>query len=183
MGAMDEARTREIEQFLYREARLLDERRFEEWLQLFTDDLRYWMSGRRNRYPKGSKAIAILDPGRYAEDELVREDELALFDETKQTLAARVGRLGSGMAWAEDPPSRTRHLIVNIEVMPAERRDELTVQSNFILYRSRAEREEDFYVGARQDLLRREGQGWRIARRRLVLDQNVIAAKNISVFF
>jgi 3-phenylpropionate/cinnamic acid dioxygenase small subunit len=55
--------TREVEQFLYREARLLDERRFREWLELFTDDARYWMGGRSNRYPKTSKAIAIFDPG------------------------------------------------------------------------------------------------------------------------
>ncbi len=116
---------REVEQFLYREARLLDERRFDEWLQLFTDDLHYWMSGRRSRYPKGSKAIAILDPDHYSEEELVRDDELSLFDETKATLAARVARLGSGMAWAEDPPSRTRHLIMNVEVMPAEKRARL----------------------------------------------------------
>jgi 3-phenylpropionate/cinnamic acid dioxygenase small subunit len=180
---VDEERIREVEQFLYREARLLDERRFDEWLQLFTDDVHYWMSGRRSRYPRGSKAIAILDPDRYAEEELVRDDELALFDETKATLAARIARLGSGMAWAEDPPSRTRHLITNVGVAPAEKPDELAVQSNFILYRSRAEREQDFYVGARQDVLRREGQGWKIARRRLVLDQNVLSAKNVSVFF
>ena len=44
-----------VEQFLYREARLLDERRFHEWLELFTEDVHYWMAGRRNRYPKTSK--------------------------------------------------------------------------------------------------------------------------------
>jgi 3-phenylpropionate/cinnamic acid dioxygenase small subunit len=56
---------REVEQFLYREARLLDERRFHEWLLLFTEDVRYWMPVRSNRYPKSSKAIKILDPDRY----------------------------------------------------------------------------------------------------------------------
>ena len=53
--------TRE-EQFLSREARLLGEHRFHEWLGLFTDDTRYWMGGRSNRYTKASKAISILDP-------------------------------------------------------------------------------------------------------------------------
>src|SRR5205085_356998 len=43
---------REVEQFLYREARLLDERRFNEWLDLFTDDVRYWMGARANPYPR-----------------------------------------------------------------------------------------------------------------------------------
>ncbi len=174
---------REVEQFLYREARLLDLRRFHEWLELFTDDVRYWMTGRSNRYPKSSKAITILDPERYVEDDLTRADELALLDETKETLAARVARLDSGMAWAEDPPSRTRHIITNIEIEPSASDSELTVYSNFIVYRSRAETEQDFYVGAREDLLRRVDGAWKIASRRLILDQNVLTAKNISVFF
>jgi 3-phenylpropionate/cinnamic acid dioxygenase small subunit len=174
---------REVEQFLYREARLLDLRRFHEWLELFTDDVRYWMTGRSNRYPKSSKAITILDPERYVEDDLTRPDELALLDETKETLAARVARLDSGMAWAEDPPSRTRHIITNIEIEPSVSDSELTVYSNFIVYRSRAETEQDFYVGAREDVLRRVDGAWKIASRRLILDQNVLTAKNISVFF
>ena len=174
---------REVERFLYREARLLDERRFHDWLELFTDDIHYFMASRSNRYPKSSKAIAILDPESYVEDDIGREDELALFDEDKTTLAARVARLDTGMAWAEDPPSRTRHLISNIEVDPGEDVTELNVHSNFIVYRSRAESEEDFYVGARQDLLRRVADGLKIARRRIVLDQNVLRAKNLSIFF
>ena len=174
---------REVEQFLYREARLLDERRFGEWLELFTEDVRYWMVGRANRYPRSSKAIAILDPQRYVEDDLGNEDELAILDETKKTLVARVARLGTGMAWAEDPPSRTRHLITNIEVEEGDGESEVTAYSNFIVYRSRAETEQDFYVGARRDLLRRVDGAWMIARRRLVLDQNVLTAKNVSVFF
>ena len=174
---------REVEQFLYREARLLDDRRFHEWLDLFTDDVRYWMTGRSNRYPKTSKAIAILDSDRYVEDGQGRADELCLLDETKETLRGRVARLDTGMAWAEDPPSRTRHIITNIEVEPGEAATELRVYCNFIVYRSRAETEQDFYVGARQDLLRRIDGAWKIANRRLVLDQNVLLAKNVSVFF
>jgi 3-phenylpropionate/cinnamic acid dioxygenase small subunit len=179
----DERLIREVEQFLYREARLLDERRFHEWLTLFADDIRYWMAGRSNRYPKHSKAISILDPDRYVEEDIAGEEELAILDEDKATLAARVARLDTGMAWAEDPPSRTRHLLANIEVEAGEGEGELTVYSNFIVYRSRAESEEDFYVGARRDVLRRDGDSWKIAHRRLVLDQNVLSAKNVSIFF
>src|SRR5260370_7750423 len=108
---------REVEEFLYREARLLEERRFHEWLQLFTDDVRYWMVTRSNLYPRSSKAIASLNPGRNV-DENADEDGLAILDETKNTLEGRVAPLETGMAWAEDPPSRTRHLIANIEVPP-----------------------------------------------------------------
>jgi 3-phenylpropionate/cinnamic acid dioxygenase small subunit len=174
---------REVERFLYREARLLDDRRFRDWLTLFTDDVRYWMASRTNRYPKSSKAIAILDPERYVEDDIGREDELAILDETKETLTGRVDRLDTGMAWAEDPPSRTRHMISNIEVEAGDVETEIRVYSNFIVYRSRAETEQDFYVGARQDVLRRVEGEWKIAHRKLILDQNVLLAKNVSIFF
>jgi len=174
---------REVEQFLYREARLLDERRFHEWLELFTDDVHYWMTGRSSRYPRSSKAIGILDPDRYVDAELTKDAELAILDETKTTLGGRVARLDTGMAWAEDPPSRTRHIIANIEVEPGDATSELKVYSNFMVYRSRAETEQDFYVGARQDVLRHVDGAWKIARRKLILDQNVLSAKNVSIFF
>jgi len=174
---------REVEQFLYREARLLDERRFHEWLELFTDDVRYWMPGRSNRYPARSKAIVILDPDRYNEEELSREDELAIMDETKETLGRRIARLDTGMAWAEDPPSRTRHMLSNIEVEPGDTATEIKVYANFMVYRSRSETEQDFYVGARQDVLRHVDGAWKIARRKIILDQTVLLAKNVSIFF
>ena len=174
---------REVEQFLYREARLLDERRFQEWLGSFTDDVRYWMSSRSTLYPRSSKAIATLDSAGSRDDDLARDNELALLDETRDTLRGRIARLETGMAWAEDPPSRTRHLIANIEVEGADGASELTVYSNFLVYRSRSETEQDFYVGARRDVLRRVDGEWRIARRRIILDQNVLLAKNVSIFF
>jgi 3-phenylpropionate/cinnamic acid dioxygenase small subunit len=180
---MNEDVTREIEQFLYREARLLDERRFAEWLTLLTDDIHYWVGARSNRYPRRSKAISILDPERYVEDDMPRADELAILDEDRQTLGMRVERLDTGMAWAEDPPSRTRHLITNIEVAPVPASLEVDAFSNFIVYRTRAETEQDFYVGCRRDRLRRSDGDWKIAERRVILDQNVLLAKNVSIFF
>ena len=180
---MPEDVIRQVEQFLYREARLLDERRFHQWLELFTDDARYWMPLRSNRYPISSKAISILDGSRYEEEELSKEGELAIMDETKDSLQRRIDRLDTGMAWAEDPPSRTRHFVSNIEVEPGEREAELKVYSNFIMYRTRGESEEDFYVGSREDVLRKVGDSWQIAYRKIVLDQNVLSAKNVSNFF
>jgi 3-phenylpropionate/cinnamic acid dioxygenase small subunit len=116
-------------------------------------------------------------------EDLTEDDELAILDENKQTLRARVARLDTGMAWAEDPPSRTRHLLANIEVERGDAASELEVHSNFIVYRSRSETEQDFYVGARRDVLRRVDGAWKIARRKLILDQNVLLAKNVSIFF
>lgn len=181
---MPDAETiRSVEQFLYREARLLDARRFHEWLGLFTDDIHYFMAARANRYPRSSKAIAIFDADRCSEEDLGAADALGLFDEDIATLKARVARLDTGMAWAEDPPSRTRHLITNVEVTSETSDGQLTVHSNFIVYRSRGETEQDFYVGTREDRLRRIDGEWRVTSRRMVLDQNVLTSKNLSIFF
>lgn len=179
---MDEHLIREVEQFYYREARMLDDRRFHDWLALFTDDVRYWMGARTNRYPRISRAVRILDPSRHRDEDLPADDELAILDETLATLTGRVKCLDTGMAWAEDPPSRTRHFVSNVEVEPA-KDGELNASCNYIVYRNRAETEQDFYVGARRDVLRRVGGMLKIAHRRIVLDQSVILTKNVSIFF
>lgn len=107
---------REIERFLYDEAWLLDSRRYEEWLGLFAEDLRYWMPTRR------TVAKSAVNASTSVEEELVGEHGIAWFDETLVTLLARVMRLRGGIAWAEDPPSRTRRLITNIHVSPGKGR-------------------------------------------------------------
>ena len=180
---MDQDTVRDIEQFMYQEARLLDTRRLHDWLELWTEDAHYWVPVRTTRYPRISKAISIADQDRYIEDEISKEDELAILDEDKDSLERRVARLDTGMAWAEDPPSRTRHLITNIEVHETDKSDEVQVFSNFLMYRTRGETEQDFYVGCREDTLRRDGDSWKISRRKAVLDQNVLLAKNVSNFF
>jgi 3-phenylpropionate/cinnamic acid dioxygenase small subunit len=174
---------REVEQFLYREARLLDERRLHEWVELFTEDVRYWMPVSSNRYPAVSKAIGVLDQTPSPATVPAPEEELAILDETKATLRARIARLDTGMAWAEDPPSRTRHMISNIEVEEGDTASELKVYSNYLVYRTRGETEQDFYIGRREDVLRRIDGAWKIARRKIILDQNVLLAKNVSIFF
>ena len=173
----------EIQEFLYQEARCLDERRFAEWLEMFAEDVRYWMPVRGNRYPKSSKAIQIMDPNRYVEDDVARDTEMAFFDESKKTIEGRIARLNSGMAWAEDPPSKTRHMVSNILVEPGAKDSEYRVFSNFIVYRNRAEIEQEFYPGSRQDILRRVDGQLKIAWRKIVLDMNVLLPKNLAIFF
>jgi 3-phenylpropionate/cinnamic acid dioxygenase small subunit len=166
----------EIEQFLYHEAELLDERRYEEWLTLFAEDVQYFMPMRRN--------VPHDEPER----EFTRAGlDVNWFDEGKDTLTRRVKQILTGVHWAEEPPSRVCHLISNVQVVisspaalpPAE----ITVKSRFLIYRNRVETETDFLVGKREDLLRRVDGGWQIARRKIVLDQNVLLAKNLTVFF
>jgi 3-phenylpropionate/cinnamic acid dioxygenase small subunit len=168
---------RDVEQFLYKEARLLDGRKFREWLALMTDDVRYWMPTRYNRKRDG--------PGEQWEVEK-ELDELGWLDETKASLTMRVERFYSGLAWAEEPPSRTRHLITNVEVLDGESDDALQVFSNFMTYRSRLEglaADTDFFVGQRQDILRRTPDGFMIASRKIVSDFVVLNAQNLSIFF
>ena len=180
---MSESLHYEVSQFLYREARLLDERRFREWLVLFTDDIHYWMGQRTTLYPKISKAIKITNPDAYNEDDMPQEGGLAIYNENYDTLERRIARLETGVAWSEDPPSRTRRFISNIEIRPDDVENEINVRANFMVYKSRAETEQDFFVGTRLDMLRRVDDAWRIARRKLVIDQTVLLAKNISIFF
>jgi 3-phenylpropionate/cinnamic acid dioxygenase small subunit len=174
---------REVEQFLFREARLLDEGKFRDWLSLLADDIRYWMPSMGRRYRAWSKAITLINADHCADREFASESELAILDESKESLERRIARLESGMAWAEDPPSHTCHIISNVAVTEGDPDTQLTVHSNFILYRTRGEAEQDFYVGRRQDLLRRAGGDWRIAYRKILLPQHVLAAKNASNFF
>jgi 3-phenylpropionate/cinnamic acid dioxygenase small subunit len=162
---------REVEQFLYHEARLLDDRRFHEWLELFTKDTRYWMPTRSNRLP-GDQEREVAGP-----------NELAYFNEDLDMLKARVARLDSGMAWAEDPPSRTQHLVTNVQADESEAPGEYEVTSLFLLYRNRLEHETDLFCGTRYDTLRRVDGELKIARRKIVLAQNVVMAKNLSMFF
>jgi len=168
----------EVEQFYYEEAELLDDGRFADWLELLADDLDYWMPTRTNRLRR-QQALSIAARG-----------EAAFYDETKESLAWRIRRFDSGMAWAEDPPSRTRHLITNVVVRhgdPSQLRefsvDDLEVRSAFLVYRNRLQREENIFAGRRTDILRRVSAGLQVARRVVLLDQNVLQAKNISTFF
>lgn len=162
---------REIEQFLYAEAEILDERRFDDWLELFADDARYWMPMRRN--------VKFGEQDR----ETTREgEEVAWFDEGKETLIQRVQQIHTGIHWAEEPQSRVCHMVSNIQILEADG-SEARVKSRFLVYRSRLETETDFFVGKREDTLRRVGNSWKIVRRAIFLDQNVLLAKNLTIFF
>ena len=168
---MDSELRHRVEDFLYFEAELLDERRLREWLALFTDDLHYWMPVRFNPLERREGLDA----------EISKPGESYYFDDNKETLALRIERLYSKTAWAEMPPSRTRHLISNIRIKQDDG-SEIEVHSNFMVYRTRMEKDEDIFVGTRRDILRRVDGDLRIARRRILLDQAVLRAKNISVF-
>src|SRR5882757_6837878 len=160
----------EVESFYYDEAALLDQRRYREWLDLFTDDTHYWMPVRR------TKASNQLD------GEFSRLGDMAFFDDNKAMLTMRVRRLETGYAWAEEPPSRTRHLVTNVRIVAADG-EHITAESNFHLHRTRLASDENNWIGLRRDVLQRSDGLLRIAARHIFLEQTVLLAPNLSNFF
>ena len=138
-----------VEDFLFREAALLDEWCLDDWVALFTEDARYVVP--TTDLPEG-------DP----------ERDLVIIDDDITRLRARAKRLNSRFAHREYPTSRTRRFVSNVRV--EETGDgEISVNSNVLVYRFR-NGEEAPYVGSISYTLRRDDGDFKIAHRRAVLD-------------
>jgi 3-phenylpropionate/cinnamic acid dioxygenase small subunit len=158
----------EIVEFLYREAELIDAYRYNDWIALFADDVRYVMPVRTTQFL--TKGTGFHD--------------VAFFDENLTSLRTRVQRLQTEFAWAETPPSRSRHFVSNVLVEAGERANEFAVRCNFMITRTRSDHGYQMFTGQRADVLRRdEATGWKIAQRRILVDQTVITGTNLSVLF
>lgn len=156
---------REIEQLLYREAHLLDEHRFREWLDLLTDDVEYLM-------PLTEHTQGKVAPAGHP---VIKDD--------KPTLMARVAKDETGFSHVETPTSMTCHMITNILIEGDNgNSDEVTVKSTFMVRQARKLRDEAWWVGRRHDRLRRVGDQWLIARRCIYLDATVLP-RGVSIFF
>lgn len=159
-----------FETLLYDEAAMLDEGRFEEWLELFADGVRYWAPVRAN-LPRGGEPL----------DQVHR---LTHFDDDKSTLTLRVKRLRTGFAHAEEPPSRTRHFVSNVRVLDRDEDERALVASNLLVFRGREGRDEVLFSCERRDEWRRDANDdaqWRIDERRILFDHDVI--ESVTVFF
>ncbi|MBP6405048.1 MAG: 3-phenylpropionate/cinnamic acid dioxygenase subunit beta [Ramlibacter sp.] len=168
---------REMEEFLYDEANLLDERRFREWLDTLAEDLRYFMPMEYN-----------VKFGEHATRELTRrEEQMSWFNEGKWSLGKRAEQILTGVHWAEEPLSRVCRLVSNVQLTAmqtnADGQTEVDVTSRFLIYQNRCEYEQYFFVGDRFDRVRRTADGWKLARREIRIHQNVLLAKNLSIFF
>jgi 3-phenylpropionate/cinnamic acid dioxygenase small subunit len=162
----------EIEDFLWYEADLLDEHRYEEWLDLLTDDATYWMPIRRNV------------PSREMEAELTAEGpDLSWYTDDKPSLEKRVKQIRTHVHWAEEPLSRFSHLVSNVRILGWNGPNEVRVKCRFVFYRNRHSDEESTFIGKRIDTLRRTDKGWKITRREIYLDESVLLYKNLTNFF
>jgi 3-phenylpropionate/cinnamic acid dioxygenase small subunit len=138
----------QIENFLYTEARLLDERRFAEWLDLFTDDAVYWI-------PAGGEHP---DPKRYVS--LVYDD--------RTRLKQRIGRLLGDFAHSQLPPSRVYRLVGNVEIGEADAR-EVAVHCVLALFEVRYGKQTVYAARCAYRLRSHDGEKWKIASKRVDL--------------
>ena len=153
----------DIEAFLFREARLLDERRFEDWLDLFTDTGWYWV------------------PTRPDQDN--PRDTISLIYDDRRLLETRIRRLRNPRVHAQVPPSRTSRIVANVAIEAERPADiDLLAVSNFQLVEYRRDRQRLFAGSARHGLVR-DGDGFRIQWKRVDLVNSEGTLDGISVLF
>jgi len=174
-AALDLANHIALEQALYREARLLDEERFAEWLEMTTEDVAYRMALRSRRFRKDRSGDPPIGTG-------------MIFDEDRARLCLRIDRLRSGYVWAEDPVNFVRRIVSNVEIAwpdggEGEREGDAEVHSVVTIHRSRINNQSRTLVAGRKDRWRRDDGAWRLARRDCVLDHSTIPDSNLNVFF
>jgi benzoate/toluate 1,2-dioxygenase subunit beta len=147
-----------VEQFLFREAQLMDEHRFDEWLALWSEPALYWVPSNRDD----------LDP----------EREVSLIYDDWVRLQLRIARLKSGFAHAQEPRSRMRRLISNIEI--EEVGDcEIVTHSNFLLAELRRGKQ-DLFAGRTTHRLRPENGSFKLISKKVLLVNNDEPIDNLT---
>ena len=155
----------QAEDFLFEEARLIDDRLFEEWLDLFTDDGIYWIPIDEDSDPTFQTSI--------------------LYDDNK-IRQIRVHHLLHERNFAQSPPSRTVHQISNVQVTIGESNEEVTIRCNLLVHELRAGDHLQLGLGDQRALagkciyqLRYQGS-WRIALKKVVLINRHMPIINLS---
>lgn len=148
----------EVEDFLYHEARLMDDQQWEEWLDMFTEDIIYWIPC--NEYDG--------DPKR----------DLSIVYDDHQRMKDRVWRLQSGWQHSQDPPSRTRRQVTNVEIEDSSD-NELVISSNLALIELR-KGVQRLYAGRTEHHLRRVQDSWKICYKKIELLNNNEAMENFT---
>ncbi|HVN28099.1 MAG TPA: aromatic-ring-hydroxylating dioxygenase subunit beta [Candidatus Binataceae bacterium] len=167
----------QVQQWLYREARLLDSRRYDLWFDLLDDRIRYRVPSRASIRQEHVKDFATWA----VERELESADALALIDDDLTGLRTRIERLQTGMAWAETPPSITRRLVSNVMILDTDA-DGISVVSTLFLAKNRPEGRA-ILTAERRDRLTMRGDDFRLQERYVVLDETILASENLSQIF
>ena len=155
----------DAEAYLYREARLIDERRFDDWLRLFAEDGVYWLP---------------------IDDRAGPTDHLSLIYDDDLRRRERVYRLTKTAFPAQTPPSRTQHFVSNVEVVE-DVGGEVVIRSAQIVYELRSGDDRQYEIGRQRAFaarcehrLRDDGAGWRLTLKRMVLLNRETAIPNLT---
>lgn len=148
-----------VEKFIYEEVDLLDRWELDAWEALFTDDAEYLIP------PIGVRDVQPTD----------YDTNLFVISDARDMLAARVERLKSKQAYAENPRSHIRHMVSNVRIKEGGK-DLLTVVANFVVYRVRRTRITE-YMGQYEYLLKPDGDSFRIRRKTTYLDIEAFAGQ------
>jgi PAH dioxygenase small subunit len=158
-----------VVELLYREADLLDNYRFSDWLELLDPGIEYVMPVRTSQFLADGKGFS---------------DSATFFSDDLESLTTRVRRLETEFAWAETPPSRTRHFVSNVIVeSDIDDAGVLEVRSGFLITRTRADLDYQMFTGLKDDRLVDGEDGLKVASRTILIDQTAITSTNLSIFF
>lgn len=158
----------EFEQWLYKEAQLLDDIDFDAWFSLMHQDLKYQMPVRVNK--EGTERPDYTT-------------DMYCFDDDIDLLKLRVDRLKTDYAWAEIPPSRTRRFVSNVKLEEYKANEWAAVNSYLLLYRSRStDIHHDIISGERRDEFKYEDGKWKLSKRVFIVDQTTINTRNLAIF-
>lgn len=143
---------REVEQFLYREARLADENDYDGWEALWTDDATYWV------------------PAKGVHDDPLTQ--VSIIYDNRRRIATRMSQVKTGKRYAQAPPSNLRRLISNVELLGGRANPEggvdVEVGANFLVFESRA-RGNELWGGRTTYRLRPTADGFALAYKKVVL--------------
>jgi 3-phenylpropionate/cinnamic acid dioxygenase small subunit len=168
--ALDDSTLRDIEQFLYREAALLDDKSWQDWLALYTDDCFYWIPS----------TMGQADP----------VNTISLFAENRMMMEMRIIRISHPRAFSQEFPTRTSHIVGNVMIEPdngathdggTNPRADLVVRSSLHVLEYRKE-DQRMFGGTVRHWLRRDGTGWKIALKRIDLINCDAPMETVQVF-
>lgn len=159
-----------LTQAVYREARLLDEERYDEWLALLSEDIVYRMALAGRRFRTDRSPPTPVGRGTVFDDDFAR-------------LKLRIDRLQSGLVWAENPRNFVRRAVSNVEVYSADAQNEARVHSVIVIHRNRIDGITKLLTAGRKDIWREDDDGWLLAARDIALNHAVLPDSNLNVFF
>jgi ethylbenzene dioxygenase beta subunit len=155
---------------LYKEARLLDQEDYEQWLAMLADDIHYYMPV----------------PARYLREEkkqAIKPLDAHIFNDYKKQIELRIARFATNLVWSENPQNAINHTVTNIEVFPTDVDGEWNALSVVTVLRSRLDGVEKRMVVSRDDIWRIEGDSLKLAKRNMLFNHTVVPDSNLNFFF